>query len=370
MFGPSESLHSASSENELAATRRGPDTDGTRAITAEKIHAIGLRFFPLAHINRLDAPVRPMREVVLRLAALNGICLRASRGGDMANQDDVAALLARPDVAAMLTGDDRIIAGKSREDALRDHQDAVGWKMENLGALAWVLGFSWGEESLTVSPPMMGGDKLIVLSLLFAPTACDELDAMLAAADGHAALAASAAADNLHPDTAGADVPVGESLSREFPEGRLGLWFEGDCGISYVTRGSAAAARGVRAGDKLVAIAGRAFAEFGDIGAFMDALRITPRPVLLTFVRGGAAVRPGSTPRERLVLKPRPAADIVRFEDLFRCLHNSARSASLGRMRQPRSWSFATPGIVHEIRHALTWLLSPGTAWEDTDLST
>jgi hypothetical protein len=27
-------------------------------------------------------------------------------------------------------------------------------------------------------------------------------------------------------------------------------------------------------------------------------------------------------------------------------------------------------GVVHEHRHALTWVLSPGTLWEDTDLST
>ena len=70
--------------------------------------------------------------------------------------------------------------------------------------------------------------------------------------------------------------------------------------------------------------------------------------------------------------KPRPTADIVALEDLFYCAHNAARSAQLGRAGvAPLGFDpIMNAGAIHERRHSLTWVLSPGIAWDDTDLST
>lgn len=75
--------------------------------------------------------------------------------------------------------------------------------------------------------------------------------------------------------------------------------------------------------------------------------------------------------------------EVIQMEDTFYCLHNAVRCAQFP--AKP-SWKsiFSKPfkpvpagfdpivngGVIHERRHALTWALSPGTAWDDTDLST
>ncbi len=68
---------------------------------------------------------------------------------------------------------------------------------------------------------------------------------------------------------------------------------------------------------------------------------------------------------------PRPTDDVISLEYLFYCAHNAVRSAQLGGSTVPRGFHpVIHGGAVHERRHALTWSLAPGTAWEETDLST
>lgn len=58
-------------------------------------------------------------------------------------------------------------------------------------------------------------------------------------------------------------------------------------------------------------------------------------------------------------------------EDLFYCLHNAVRSAQLGEDTVPSHFDpIGNGGTIHERRHALTWMLSNGISWEQTDLST
>ncbi len=67
----------------------------------------------------------------------------------------------------------------------------------------------------------------------------------------------------------------------------------------------------------------------------------------------------------------RPAAEIARLEDLFYCAHNAVRSAQLGNDTVPDGFDpLREGGCIHERRHSLTWAISPGVAWDDTDLST
>lgn len=69
--------------------------------------------------------------------------------------------------------------------------------------------------------------------------------------------------------------------------------------------------------------------------------------------------------------KLRPLADVVAEEDLFYCAHNAVRSAQMGAETVPQGFDPAADGGgIHERRHALTWCLSPGVSWKDTDLST
>lgn len=68
----------------------------------------------------------------------------------------------------------------------------------------------------------------------------------------------------------------------------------------------------------------------------------------------------------------RPLSEVAQMEDLFYCAHNAVRSAQSGKPQAvpPGYHPILHGGVVAEKRHALTWVLSPGVAWEDTDLST
>ena len=62
--------------------------------------------------------------------------------------------------------------------------------------------------------------------------------------------------------------------------------------------------------------------------------------------------------------------ELIHKEDLFYCLHNTVRSAQLGGETVPDYFDpMVNGGVIHERRHALTWMLSKGTSWEETDLS-
>ncbi|HOZ14669.1 MAG TPA: DUF4272 domain-containing protein [Tenuifilaceae bacterium] len=63
--------------------------------------------------------------------------------------------------------------------------------------------------------------------------------------------------------------------------------------------------------------------------------------------------------------------DLKKKEDLFYCLHNAVRSAQLGRQTVPPTFDpVGNGGVIHERRHSLTWMLSMGIEWDETDLST
>lgn len=69
--------------------------------------------------------------------------------------------------------------------------------------------------------------------------------------------------------------------------------------------------------------------------------------------------------------RPRDAARVVALHDLYYCAHNAVRGASLGRATVPAGFDVLIDGrCVQERRHALTWSLSLGVGWDDTDLST
>jgi hypothetical protein len=69
--------------------------------------------------------------------------------------------------------------------------------------------------------------------------------------------------------------------------------------------------------------------------------------------------------------KVRKLDAVAAAEDLFYCAHNAARNITFSGSAAPKGWHpVASGGVIHERRHALTWCLSPGVDWDDTDLST
>jgi len=70
-------------------------------------------------------------------------------------------------------------------------------------------------------------------------------------------------------------------------------------------------------------------------------------------------------------IKLRDPVEVHNLEDLFYCAHNAVRNAQQGSETAPSEFDpVVNGGCIHERRHALTWVLSPGVEWDDTDLST
>lgn len=69
---------------------------------------------------------------------------------------------------------------------------------------------------------------------------------------------------------------------------------------------------------------------------------------------------------------PVDEVSVVVMEDLFYCVHNATRSAALGEERcvPPGFHPYIGIRVIQERRKGFTWALSPGVAWDDTDLST
>jgi Domain of unknown function (DUF4272) len=70
--------------------------------------------------------------------------------------------------------------------------------------------------------------------------------------------------------------------------------------------------------------------------------------------------------------RPRTQEQVVELEDVFYCAHNAVRSAQTGSTTAvPKDFHpVRDGGAIHERRHSLTWAISPGVKWEETDLST
>jgi hypothetical protein len=67
----------------------------------------------------------------------------------------------------------------------------------------------------------------------------------------------------------------------------------------------------------------------------------------------------------------RTIQEVIPLEYRFYCTHNAVRSAQIGGETVPEEFHpILHGGAIHERRHALTWCLSPGVPWDDTDLST
>lgn len=203
------------------------------------------RWLPLPN---LQATLRPAEEIAARLMGLAAVFTWASAPDEAVSSDKLRTYLKHNRLRAALTEEDVAILAKPRARARDEHAESIGWRLENMWPLAWLLGFEPEPE-----------------------------------------IAAS---------------QIEESISR---------------------------------------------AVLFDFLAGLD--------------RGAEDLLQQS--------QPRTVSEIFRLEDLFYCAHHAVRSAQLGEPAVPDDFDpVVHGGAIHERRHALTWALSPGVPWDETDLST
>jgi hypothetical protein len=212
------------------------------------LQPLGFRVAPGLPVDRQDGEtqLRPLGEILGRALALRAVCFWVAATDEMVPSATIAARACSDDVKPYLTNADETILALPRTDAHKQHIGTIGWRLENLWPLAWILGFE-------PKPTLRGmADDSIISEV-----------------------------------------------------------------VSFLPQDSQTTA------------------------SFLKDIRI------------------------------RPLSEVDALEDLFYCAHNAVRSAQLGGDAVPNDFDpISDGGVVHERRHALTWALSPGVAWDDTDLST
>lgn len=209
------------------------------------------RGFTAAHtlpIGEVESELRPAAEIAARLgsAALAYLWCVAPR--EFVSDEELQAAARAVDVVAGHTAKTQTILSTDRDTAQQQHGGTIGWSLENMWALAWVLGF---EHDIQIDSGMIGDEASVAL--------------------------------------------------------RDWMPIHGRTMTSILAQAS-----------------------------------------------------------------PRPADEVADREDIFYCAHNAVRSAQTGHVYTvPEGFDpVAHGGTVHERRHGLTWCLSPGVSWDNTDLST
>ena len=201
-------------------------------------------WLPLAGQREL----RPLREIAARLMALDVVCTWVMYTEEQVASNRLRASAKRSGLERFMTPSEKRIWKLSRVAAHRAHVDSIGWRLENMWPLAWVLGF---KQTPKLDGAMIG--KRV----------------------------------------------IGGMITKTLPKLTEGI------------------------------------------------------SVLI----------------ERA--EPRSLKAVIALEDRFYCCHNAVRSAQLGGKTLPKGFHpVLNGGVIHERRHALTWCLSPGVAWDKTDLST
>ena len=115
--------------------------DALRAKTFADLEALGFRPANSLPLPDLAQPVRPPAEVAARLMALDALFTWVAFSEKSVATARVEGYLDRNRLRDWLTEDETAIVALSRGEAHEAHVDNIGWRLENMWALAWVLGF-------------------------------------------------------------------------------------------------------------------------------------------------------------------------------------------------------------------------------------
>ncbi|WP_165249482.1 DUF4272 domain-containing protein [Paludisphaera soli] len=103
----------------------------------------GQGFRPARWLPEPDAgrSLRPLEEVAARLMALHALFSWVVLPEDLVATDRIEGALGRNDLRSWLTDEEGEILSLDRAGANEAHAGSIGWKLENMWPLAWVLGF-------------------------------------------------------------------------------------------------------------------------------------------------------------------------------------------------------------------------------------
>lgn len=146
-----------SSEDDPTVRNPGePDPEG-EAVRKKSVAALTKGGFTVSpglptagHRRGVAGKLRPTREIALRLMALDALFTWTSAPEAAVKTDRLKAYIKRNSLLNHLTKEEKAIISLPRAEANKKHAGVIGWRLENMWALAWSLGFE------TAPDPMLG----------------------------------------------------------------------------------------------------------------------------------------------------------------------------------------------------------------------
>ena len=87
------------------------------------------------------SPLRPAREIAVRLMALDAVFTWVTFPEASAETDRIRKYIHTNHLRDWMTEEETEIIDLPRDEAHDEHVDIIGWRLENMWPLAWVLGF-------------------------------------------------------------------------------------------------------------------------------------------------------------------------------------------------------------------------------------
>jgi hypothetical protein len=126
-------------QNAMGGTSVTPDE--LRAKVFTDLEGLGFQPAKSLPLPDVDRPIRPAGEVAARLMALDALFTWVAYPEKAATTAGIKKYIDSNGLRDWLTEEESTIITLSRAKAHKAHVDTIGWKLENMWALAWVLGF-------------------------------------------------------------------------------------------------------------------------------------------------------------------------------------------------------------------------------------
>lgn len=137
-----------------------PQGEALRARSKEILDEAGFRFASslptLNHRANVPGKLRSADEIQKRLLVSYAVYLYVVYDEKTVPKDDIGALLSVYDLPDHFTREEALIITKPRDLARKEHMDTIGWNLENMEALAWLLGYG---EQPALDGKMIGGKR-------------------------------------------------------------------------------------------------------------------------------------------------------------------------------------------------------------------
>ncbi|MGL4421068.1 MAG: DUF4272 domain-containing protein [Gemmataceae bacterium] len=112
-----------------------------RTETFAQLNALGFQPATSLPLPRIRAKLRPVPEIAARLMALDAVFTWVAFLPKHVTSKRIRDYIDRNHLRDWMTEEERAIVDLSRKKANEDHDDSIGWRLENMWPLAWVLGY-------------------------------------------------------------------------------------------------------------------------------------------------------------------------------------------------------------------------------------